>query len=68
MRGVPKESSLTIPFVLTPIQLRYLANFLEIYVFPRAGKPTRAIHILFLLTGGACGARQIKYKQLALRA
>ena len=32
-----------LPFVLIPIQLRYLESFFEMYVFPRAGRPTIAM-------------------------
>ena len=44
------------PLVLRPIHRRYLASFLAMYVFPRAGKPTMAIHMRLLVTGGQWGA------------
>lgn len=31
------------PLVLMPIQLKYRVIFLEMYVFPRAGRPTNTI-------------------------
>ena len=38
-----KKSFWWLTLVLMPIQLRYLDNFLEMYVLPRAGSPTSAM-------------------------
>lgn len=40
-----KKWYINTPLVLTPIQLRYLVNFLDINVLPRAGSPTITKHV-----------------------
>lgn len=45
-----------LPLVGRPIQLRYRVSFLEMYVFPRAGRPTITMTVGGLAKWGAPAA------------
>lgn len=54
-----------LPLVGMPIQLRYRVSFLEMYVFPRAGRPT-----ITMTVGGLakCGAPAAAEKESVLQS
>jgi hypothetical protein len=56
--GVNTSKYIKIPLVSNPIHRRYRESFLEMYVFPLAGSPTRAMHIFELIMGGLVGAER----------
>lgn len=62
--GYTRQGFRDVPLVGVPIQLRYRVSFVEMYVLPRAGKPTMITIVGELVNWGMDAGREAESQKL----